>query len=271
MRTDWKYSAALIAAILGVVVPVGLWQWDLRAKSLAVSLLSSVELQTPASISMPDLKLTIAGEAIDSPVLSTVELTNDGAKPIASADFESPLELQFGPSAKVLRARVASTEPPELNPQIEVTTQAKRIRPMLLNPGDKLSLTILTTGPVPVVSPRARIAGVSSVRFKGIRDSSSSGFALISTSLAACGGLVLYFIYGASFVTRSQSRLPRILSLSTMLVLSMLSSIAVRNVFRILDVPREFAVVWPLLGLLAVIGGLAFFAALRWFRRSAIS
>jgi len=269
MQTDWKYVATLLAAIAGVAVPVGLWQWDLRAKSLSVSLQSSVELQTPASTSMPDLRLTIAGEAIVAPVLSTLELINDGAKPISSADFESPLELRVSEPARVLRARVSSADPPDLKPEIEVAPQLIRLKPMLLNPSDRVTLTVLTTGPLPVVSPRARIAGVSSVRFKSLQENSGGRVGLVISTIAALGGFVLYFVYGASLPPCSRSRLSPFLSLSTMLALSVLSSLALKRVLDLAGIPRELSMLWPALVLLVLASGLVFYLSLRWFRRAA--
>jgi hypothetical protein len=72
MRLDWKFFLMLLVTLLGVGVPVWLWQYDLRAKSLAVRVVSSVDLHTPQASSLPGLELTLNGVKIAAPVLTTL-------------------------------------------------------------------------------------------------------------------------------------------------------------------------------------------------------
>lgn len=269
MRIDWKYAATMLAAIAGVAVPVWLWQWDLRAKSLTVTNLSSADLQTPATVTLPDLKLTIAGEVVEAPVLTTIELVNDGAKPIASSDFEAALELSVVEPITVVRARVASAEPSDLAPEITVLPRSIKLKPLLLNPDDKIRLTVLTSGPSPTFYTRARIAGVGSVGVKQVQGVRGKLWSIVMTSIAATGGFILYFVFGAALAPDSRSRLPRMLSASAMLALGVLSSMAVKRAFELAEVPRELSVLWPVLVVGAALGVVVSYLSRRYFRRVA--
>ncbi|MFZ2326516.1 MAG: hypothetical protein WAW73_06330 [Rhodoferax sp.] len=91
------------------------------------------------------------------------ELINDGAKPISSADFESPIEMVATNKAGIVRAIVTETNPPNLAPSVSVEDGRLKLKPMLINPGDSMTMALLTKGEAPSFRPQARIAGVQSV------------------------------------------------------------------------------------------------------------
>lgn len=163
MRFDLKYTVALIAAIAGVIVPALLWQYDQKSKSLSIKLISSTELQSSVTTTIPDLNLTINGELIAAPILSLVEIINDGIKPIPTSDFESPLSISIDKESKLIRAMLISTEPINLKPILEVNNQTIKVLPLLLNPNDKLKISVLSSGGLPKFIASARISGVSAI------------------------------------------------------------------------------------------------------------
>jgi hypothetical protein len=103
------------------------------------------------------------GAPLKSPYLSTLELTNDGDKPIPQSDFESPVELRLQTGSTVVRAQATASSPKDLEAKITWEGQVVRLAPLLLNPKDSVNITVLTTGERPMFTPRARVAGVVGV------------------------------------------------------------------------------------------------------------
>lgn len=267
MRLDWKYVVTLVAALVGIAVPVWLWQVDLHAKSLVVKLVSAVELQAPIAPSIPDIQLTVGGTTIASPVLYTLEIFNNGSKPIPTADFESPLELKLNGASKVVRASIASTEPADVSAEVETTPELIRLKPLLLNPGDKLRIAILTSGKISTVIPRARIAGVSKVEFENALIPNGKRTPILVNAAFGIVGMVLYFVFGASIAPSSRSKIPRVLSSATMAVLLVLSTTVVLKALDLTHVEKSLNTLWPLIPLFMGASGFVFYWALRWFRR----
>lgn len=163
IRTDWKFVIMLIVTIVGVGVPIWLWYADQSSHSLQVSIVSQTALQPNELNSVSGLKLSIDGRELKAPYLTVVNIKNDGAKPIPISDFEGPLEIKSIEQVKIVRAQQAETYPKNLQPIITSTPNLVKLKPLLLNSNDSITVAILTTGEPPTFSVRARIAGIPSV------------------------------------------------------------------------------------------------------------
>lgn len=166
---DWKFAAstliAVAALLAGSLIPYFLWKMDLQSKSISLKVLSSVEIQ-PTSTVIDGLKMTFEGKEINHPTLTTLEITNDGAKPIPATDFESPVTLFSDPNTEIIRVQIAEKKPAELPAQIKNDQNAVVLSPLLLNPADSIKIVLITTGASPVFKPSARIAGVTEIAVK---------------------------------------------------------------------------------------------------------
>lgn len=101
--------------------------------------------------------------------------------------------------AKALEARVAATEPTSLSATLETDSQVVRVKPLLLNPNDKITINILTSGQTPSIAPRARIAGVSDVKMQSAASSTRSvGKAILSGVFTLAGLVAYFFLAGAA-------------------------------------------------------------------------
>lgn len=161
---NWS-SLTFIATIASLAVPIWLWRADLNAKSLSFQLASQVPLTTETAGTIKGLEVLMDGIQIKSPTLSVVTLVNDGKKPLPTADFETPLELRILEGSTVVRAEVTSTRPKDMEAKITWDKKMVRFTPVLLNPDETITVSILSEGAKPTFSPRARIIGVSSVDF----------------------------------------------------------------------------------------------------------
>lgn len=163
LRFDWKFWVVLVATVAGVLVPVWLWRADLDARSVHIRKLSQTSLQPPESAKALDLRVTVAGAELEFPYLTVFELVNDGARPVIPSDFETPIEITSKNKAEIVRTSVTGTTPADLLPSLSVEGGVVKIKPMLLNPGDSVTIAVLTTREDPVFGSRARIAGIRTV------------------------------------------------------------------------------------------------------------
>jgi len=161
---NWT-SLTFIATIAGIAVPIWLWRADLNAKSLSFQLASQVPLTAETAGTIKGLEVLMDGIKIQSPTMSVVTLVNDGKKPLPTADFEYPLELRVLEGSSVVRAEVTSTQPKDIEAKITWDKKAVRFTPVLLNPDETITISILSEGAKPIFSPRARIIGISKVEF----------------------------------------------------------------------------------------------------------
>jgi hypothetical protein len=200
MKIDWKFWLTSILAILAIIIPYWLWQYDLRAKSLDISIISSASLQPEESIGGKEVSISVGGVKIDKPFITFIEITNNGSKPILASDFEGNLFLKNN-GGRIMQGELGKTEPEQLSPAIKVAGQTIEISPLLLNPADKFSLSLITENGRPEFSVRARIAGISSVHMR-TPASKSPWVGIIIKSIFAGIGMLLYFLFATAIFRR---------------------------------------------------------------------
>lgn len=206
---DWKFVATTVIAIAALVVP----QIDLSSRSLTVRLLSSSALQ-PA-LNIQNLQISLNGQNVESPYVSTIELANTGSKPITSADFDGALKILISNDAKLVSAEITSTTPKNIPVQVSTSAGTMAISPFLSNPKDSVTIAAITSGTRPEFEVRARIVGVNEVAFEDTTTRSSSHLSALYGVAASFGLLFLYFIYGPIAFRNSVIVIPRGLSLCT--------------------------------------------------------
>lgn len=223
MSFDWKYLVAMLVSIAGVLVPVLLWQSETSTHSLSVRLASSVALQPTEASSIPDIQISIEGVEIKSPYLSTLVLSNDGSKPVTASDYELPVELRVRGDTQIVRASIFAAEPHNLKAELDTSKQSVKLRPLLLNPADTLTIVIVTSGGSPRFDVQARIAGIIKVKFED--DAMKKDGWMVVAKYFSIGflSLILYATYGAAFIRLTSVRLGRIQLITTMLLLGLLS------------------------------------------------
>ena len=171
LSVDWKFFITIAATIAGVVVPVWLWQSDQRARSISVRVVSVTSLQPKLVDPKLGLQLSVGNTKVGRATLSVLDVQNDGSRPIPTTDFEGPLDVTVQEGSVLLRVSVSVSKPSSLRPAVTSTTQTLSIQPLLLNPGDTISLSILSDGEVPKFTAKARIAGVNEIQVSEAKSS----------------------------------------------------------------------------------------------------
>lgn len=258
MTFDWKFFATMLATIAGIAVPVWLWQVDLSAHSLSVRLASSVALQPVGTISIPDLQISIDGVNIKSPFISTLELSNDGSRPVPTSDFESPIELSVGQDTQVVRARVSSAEPNDLKAELDTNRQSVKLKPLLLNPKDTLTIAVMTSGGPPTFDVKARIAGISKIKFEDTTTKKKNWKGAAIYFVIALFALILYWVYGAAIIRPYSVHPSLLLSITTMIVCALSGSFALRRGYEAAGMEVAKIDRWPVIVAIILIGLLVF-------------
>lgn len=162
---DQKTSTILTIAIgiVGLMLPVIFWYADSETRSIEVNVVSRVNLDPSVPEGLGgEVAVTLDGSRVAHPHFSVVEITNAGNRAISSADVERPIVLSVG-RAKLVRAQVMKSTPVSLAPKIQMLDDGVLISPLLLNPGDKLQVGMLTSGKDVSLSASARISGVKDI------------------------------------------------------------------------------------------------------------
>lgn len=235
---DWKFVATIAITIAGLVIPVFIWQVDLSSRSLTVRLVSTSPLQ-PAS-NIQNLQISLNGQNIESPYLSTLELENTGSKPVLTSEFDTPLAILVRGGAKLISAEIANTTPKNIPVRITNLGQEASISPFLSNPKDSITISVISSGPAPEFEPRARIAGINEVRYEDTSVSKTSYWTSAFNLALSWSLLFIYFVFLPIGVRGSVLNVPRALAVGTALASAFAAVSTIKPAFEFLN-PLPYA------------------------------
>lgn len=259
---DPMFLLTLFAAIAAIVVPIWIWRSDLSSRSLHFRLAAQTALQPEEKNVVKGLKISVDGLELESPFLSVIELINDGTRPIPSSDFESPIELHLESKSFIARANVTATSPQGLAAELVVDRQSVRLKPLLLNSRDVVTIAIITSGEPPKFSSRARISGVTEVRLEDATKVSKLGSLRGLLVIAGFLFAVCYWMASDGLMRKSVLLRPRAATL--VIVLSGFGGgICIVLFFDAIDVRETWQVIVGGLGI-----ALAAHAGASWLNRS---
>lgn len=220
MNLDWKYLLSALLALAGVAVPILLWKTDQSAYSIGVRVVASTDLRVKESRLIPELTMRVGDQVIESPHITTIEIANDGARPIPASAFEGPLEILSSEAARVVRATVMATVPADLPVKYDLLGGVVTFQPLLLNPQDAITVSVLTSGAKPSFNARARIAGVSRIQVDDVSVEKKRRNAVFLYYPAGFILVVFYFVFTANLINPDSFRLSR--PVTILLMFSML-------------------------------------------------
>jgi hypothetical protein len=241
----FKVAVTVGIPVLGILIPLWIWQSDTNAHSLQTRLTSMVELQESTATKMGGVSLSVGGVQVESPYLSTIRIEANGSKPIIASDFESPIQFVTQKSSQVAKAVVSATEPSGLKAEISISQNSFALKPLLLNPGDVIKIAVITSGDAPVFAPTARIAGVSRLK---LDDDTPTRNKVIAASLWICLALtsmVAYSIFAAAFFKPAVVLLNRAHTLLALVLASGVWTMCYQHLFEMAEVEPTF--VWRMI------------------------
>jgi hypothetical protein len=216
-RIDYKFLVPLIVAAAGIVAPILLWYADLASKALVLQHISTNQLNPPANKGRFALEVTLDGRVVRAPALSTLALVNTGTRAINQQDFEAALEITVSDPVTILRAEVSEAEPPDLRPTLQASDAKVTVQPLLLNPGDRILIAVLTAGGTPTFAARARISGVPRVVTTNVAQIRSEKMRLASSAIGV-SLLTIYMVVLTDFIVLARARILRMSWLAAAIV-----------------------------------------------------
>ncbi|MFL6118757.1 hypothetical protein [Actinophytocola sp.] len=163
-----EFLVATVIAIIGVLVAYRTLRNQNRGKSVRLHYTSnSIRFVLPEGDTMDELiKVWAGGRALIHPVLVIVRFENTGQAPIVPSDFSGPIRIKFGELA-LFSAGVLQWNRDDMldieNDPVSVDRSGLVLKPMLLNPRDRMTLLAIIDGIPDDVKVTTRIAGVEEV------------------------------------------------------------------------------------------------------------
>jgi hypothetical protein len=214
----WTALAAILA-LAAIGTSIGLYRRGRARKQLEFST-TETPLVSVRSEAGGKIEITYDGEVVKGVHLVSFALANVGNVPVLDEDFEGPIVLALGANAVALTVEVTDVQPADLRPVVQLEESKLVLTPLLLNPGDTLSITALVRdfeGPLTV---EGRVAGVERITNSSDRTSRASGVvaqiipdkALFRRQLLTLAGLaaIVTFTIGVIeifFPTKSHTRI----------------------------------------------------------------
>lgn len=151
----WQFIIGIIT--LTVTVSLAARSYS---KSISYEIIAKTSLVNVASTSDKNrIRIFLDKKLIRNADLLLVKISNTGLLPIKTNDFESPLILSLGESARILDSEIYNFSPADL--QIAYSTEKREIKvdPLLLNPKDSFTIKIIAES-LSTIELSGRIVGV---------------------------------------------------------------------------------------------------------------
>jgi hypothetical protein len=161
---DWGAVGA-IAQIIGLVaIPLAVLgliysKRQLQVKELTIQYLVNSPAVT-IRMRLEGLKILLNDREIKSLNVVLVRIINSGNIAIKKSDYEHDTKIEVGKDAKIFIADVYRTEPKNLIEEVETSADdtSMSIKPLLLNKGEWIELSMIVENPNKIITANARIA-----------------------------------------------------------------------------------------------------------------
>jgi hypothetical protein len=135
----------LLIALVAIVIPFVIYLLQRQKKALSYSLVSTTHLLTDHEEFEGKLQVLYEGQPTQNISLLILKFINSGNVPIASNDYERQVSILLGENSKILSAVVIEMEPKNLDAEAIIDDNRIKIKEILLNPKDAITLKILVS------------------------------------------------------------------------------------------------------------------------------
>ena len=155
-----QFLVTVIVALVGIIVSVIL---EHRRKAVSYEVLSHIPLLSWEDELRKRMQILFEGKPVEDVSLFSYKFINSGNVPIASADYEVPISVNFGENARVLTAEITQRNPDNLCIPIQIKGTYAVLLPALLNPKDWIKINLLVSKASKQPRIDGRIVGVRSI------------------------------------------------------------------------------------------------------------
>jgi hypothetical protein len=162
-----KYFEWVVGLLVTIFVGFGAAIYQIKRtkvhKALSFDLKSKTKLFTLHDEKVGTLEILFNGQPVRNAHIFIVVIFNSGDLPIATPDYEKPIEIVFSKTAEILSAAVIEKIPVDLNVEFEMAGNSVQLKPMLLNKGDAITFKFMLSDDSSDPSVSGRIVGVSRI------------------------------------------------------------------------------------------------------------
>jgi hypothetical protein len=177
-KLDWKFFVMLVLGIASLY-PAWLPYIQSPEKDLLIKQISQSALQPDITKDKDlGLEMTVDKIAVINPYLTVLRIENIGRQPILSKDFENALDINIDKDKSILRAQISEKTPNDLKPIFHTEKNTIHLDPILLNPHDAITLSVLSSEGLPTFSASARIAGITSIKVSTQENENNSPYTI---------------------------------------------------------------------------------------------
>lgn len=212
LKKYWQFIITTILTILAIVIALGIFYFQSN-KALSYEIISISPLLSSSIPSEEQLQILYHGKNVQSPLITYIQIKNTGKVPIEKANFDGSLILDMGEKTKLLSIFTTEKNPKSINFDYKINTDNSKIEimPTLLNPGDSVTLRIITSEDPPKPVLLGRIVGIKDIKLESGTKFESYillivGFVLYATTFSLTM-FQLFVNYKNSYFT---TKLPRI-------------------------------------------------------------
>jgi hypothetical protein len=156
----WTVLATILAAA-AIGVSIWLYRRDRTRKSLAYEVKQVELVSVHQAAPKGRIKILFDDEEIKHVHLIEAQIENNGNVPVTVEDFEQAIVIDLGEGATALTADISKVTPDNLEVEVRPDGNQVEIQPLLLNPGDCMTLKIFARDFGGKVERRYRIVGIS--------------------------------------------------------------------------------------------------------------
>lgn len=155
---------------LAIVVSIIIFVFQRKTKSLCYAITANMPLVNSDDDIDNGISLIRNGEIIDKARIISLVIKNNGNKYISKDDYTGDISFYVSNVSSVIFAKIIDSNPSDIfiknSSEIKIHHDSFFIEPLLLNPGDSLTIKLITQGGdgEADVSIAARIAGVREIK-----------------------------------------------------------------------------------------------------------
>ncbi|HCB01773.1 MAG TPA: hypothetical protein DEP19_05265 [Anaerolineae bacterium] len=154
----WQFVIGIVTLLVTIWLAMRSFAKKLSYEIIAQTTLVSITKENEKN----RIKVLFDKKTIANAELLLIKIKNTGVIPIKSSDFETPLRLSLGKSARILSADIYDLYPSNLQISFEVESKSLKINPVLLNSKDSFTIKIIADSPSKV-EVLGRIVGVKNI------------------------------------------------------------------------------------------------------------
>ena len=153
----------VVAAFVTIIVTICLHILGKKRKELGYEILENFSLVNVEEDVKDRIELYFDKKKVSDVSLILFRVINTGNIPITKNDFEKPIAVSFGDSARILEISTEKTEPQNLEIEFKPKENSMEIDPALFNPKDYVTFKVLV-GQCEGVNMITRIVGVKEIK-----------------------------------------------------------------------------------------------------------